>query len=105
MKAGKGKVRKHAMKVKPSYSRLDAFARGMIWGMHVAGVPRDEMLKHAAKKDGTAPFRFVRACVTRGQGVSRQVFVHAGTGACINDFIEKRVKLVRLVYNLYRTCT
>ena len=36
-----------------SNARLDAFTRGVIWGMHVAGMKRDQMLDHVRKKDGT----------------------------------------------------
>ena len=36
-------------------ARLDALTRGMIWGMHLAKMPRDDIQKHVAKKDGTVP--------------------------------------------------
>ena len=34
------KVRKTIRKKKVTTARLDAFARGLIWGMHLAKVPR-----------------------------------------------------------------
>lgn len=51
------KVRKLGMKSKPnaqSSARLDTFARGMIWGMHLAGMAREGMAEHLEKKDGAA---------------------------------------------------
>lgn len=38
---------------KPTTARLDAFARGFVWGLHVAGVAREEICKKVMKKDGT----------------------------------------------------
>ena len=35
-----------------SRARLDVFTRGVIWGMHVAGLPRAQMQKHVKKTDG-----------------------------------------------------
>ena len=40
-------------KSKQSYARLDPFTRGVIWGMHIGEVPRQEMLKHVRKTDGS----------------------------------------------------
>ena len=37
------------------FARLDPFTRGMIWGMHLAKVPREENLQHVFKKDGSRP--------------------------------------------------
>ena len=51
------RVRKRAMKAKrapTSQRHLDAFARGVIWGMHVAGLPRADMPTHIQKPDGSA---------------------------------------------------
>ena len=42
-------------KKKKSRARLDAFTRGVIWGMHLGKLKREEMQKHLAKKDGTRP--------------------------------------------------
>ena len=36
-----------------THARLDTFARGMIWGMHLAGAPREDILQEVSKKDGT----------------------------------------------------
>lgn len=36
-----------------SRARLDVFTRGAIWGMHVAGMPREDMLQHVRKVDGS----------------------------------------------------
>jgi hypothetical protein len=38
-----------------SRARLDAFARGVIWGMHLGKLKREDMQKHLVKKDGTRP--------------------------------------------------
>jgi transposase len=38
-----------------SHARLDAFARGMIWGMHLAKTPRVEIARLVTKTDGTNP--------------------------------------------------
>eukprot|EP00973_Karenia_brevis_P091447 12407481-Karenia_brevis.AAC.1 len=45
MKVKKGKV-------KQSSARLDTWTRGVIWGMHLAGMKREDMLSHVRKKDG-----------------------------------------------------
>ena len=42
-------------KKKATNARLDAFSRGMIWGMHLVGTPRETIRQKALKKDGTAP--------------------------------------------------
>ena len=36
-----------------THARLDMFTRGMIWGMHLAGMSQENMQKFVAKKDGT----------------------------------------------------
>lgn len=36
-----------------THARLDVFTRGMIWGMHLAGMSRDDMQKFVVKKDGS----------------------------------------------------
>ena len=36
-----------------SRARLHPFTRGVIWGMHIGKVQREEMLKHVQKKDGS----------------------------------------------------
>ena len=36
-------------------ARLDAFARGQIWGMHLANAPREQMITLVEKKDGSGP--------------------------------------------------
>jgi hypothetical protein len=47
---------KKVMKVhEKSHARLDAFSRGMIWGMHLANVPRADIQRQVAKKDGSQP--------------------------------------------------
>ena len=51
MKTRKGAA---AVKAKPTFARLDVFTKGVIWGMHLAGMGRTAMLKHLEKKDGTA---------------------------------------------------
>ena len=38
-----------------SHARLDPFSRGVIWGMHLAKAPREEILQHVVKTDGTVP--------------------------------------------------
>ena len=52
------KVRKDWLKRgrrKATNSRLDVFARGVIWGMHLAKAPRADIQKLALKKDGAQP--------------------------------------------------
>ena len=56
--AATAKVKKLALKTKRAKAqrnraRLDAFTRGVIWGMHVAGMGREDMLAHVRKKDGS----------------------------------------------------
>ena len=51
------RVRKLAMKGKrppQTQTHLDAFARGVIWGMHLAGMSRADMVEHVQKPDGGA---------------------------------------------------
>ena len=38
-----------------SFARLDAFSRGVIWGLHLAKSTREDMCKYALKEDGTSP--------------------------------------------------
>ena len=40
-----------------SSARLDAFARGAIWGMHCCGASPEEIIDTVTKKDGSAPCR------------------------------------------------
>ena len=40
-----------------SSARLDAFARGTMWGMHCAGASSEEIMETVTKKDGSAPCR------------------------------------------------
>ena len=40
-------------KLKASRARLDVWTRGVIWGMHLGGMKRSDMLKHVKKKDGS----------------------------------------------------
>ena len=52
------KVKKAHLKKEQSASesaRLDTFTRGMIWGMHLAKVPREEIQRQVFKKDGSCP--------------------------------------------------
>ena len=39
----------------PSYARVGTFARGVIWGMCLAGCTREQILECAEKADGVAP--------------------------------------------------
>ena len=49
-----------------SFARLDAFARGAIWGMHCAGATRDEIMDTVSKKDGSPPsIKAIDATITR----------------------------------------
>jgi hypothetical protein len=34
---------------------LDAFARGVVWGMNLAGAKREDIAEKVTKKDGTPP--------------------------------------------------
>ena len=47
--------RKHSDDPSGAFARLDVFARGMIWGMHVAKAPREDICKEVVKKDGRPP--------------------------------------------------
>ena len=47
--------RKHSDDASGSFARLDVFARGMIWGMHVAKAPREDICKEVVKKDRRPP--------------------------------------------------
>ena len=47
--------RKHNDDASGSFARLDVFARGMIWGMHVAKAPREDICKEVVKKDKSPP--------------------------------------------------
>ena len=38
-----------------SFARLDVFARGMIWGMHVAKASREDICNEVVKKDVRPP--------------------------------------------------
>jgi hypothetical protein len=49
--AGTKKTMKNT-KVRTSVARLDAWARGVIWGMHLGQMKRQDMLAHVTKKDG-----------------------------------------------------
>ena len=42
-------------KKKTSRARLVAFTRGVIWGMHIGKVRREDMQKHLQKKEGARP--------------------------------------------------
>ena len=44
---------KKVKKSKPTYARLGVFTRGVLWGMHLAGMKRQDMLGHVRKNDGT----------------------------------------------------
>ena len=46
---------KRPRNAEPTRARMDAFARGEIWGLHSAGVPREEIRARVVKQDGTAP--------------------------------------------------
>ena len=50
--------RKHGADASGSFARLDVFARGMIWGMHVATSPREDICKEIVKKDKSPPSIF-----------------------------------------------
>ncbi len=43
--------RKRAADGAGSFTRLDPFTRGMIWGLRLADTPRDEICALVAKKD------------------------------------------------------
>ena len=49
------RVRKTSLKKKVTMARLDALARGQIWGMHLANAPREQMITLVEKKDGSGP--------------------------------------------------
>ena len=46
---------KRKRQAEPSFARLDVWARGEIWGLHSAGIKREEICKRVVKVDGTPP--------------------------------------------------
>ena len=79
------------------HARLDAFARGQIWGMREAGVGRAEIRKKAKKTDGTRPtLRTVDAVLAkkasdpawRGEDSSAGGRPRALTAAQSKDFLD-----------------
>ena len=51
------KTRKNGatIKAQSTFARLNVFTRGEIWGMHLAGMKRNEMVELLQKTDGSAP--------------------------------------------------
>ena len=45
---------KRQRNAEPTRVRMDAFARGEIWGLHSAEVPSEEIRARVVKQDGTA---------------------------------------------------
>ena len=50
-------------KLKKKVARFDPFTRGMVWGMHLAKVPREEIQRQVFKKDGSMT-EFVTCCTS-----------------------------------------
>ena len=49
-------AKKKKLKKRPaSWARLSTFNKGVVWGMHVAGMKRSDMVEHLAKTDGSKP--------------------------------------------------
>ena len=46
---------KRKRQAEPSFARLDVWARGEIWGLHSAGIKREEICTRVVKVDGTPP--------------------------------------------------
>ena len=46
---------KRKREAEPSFARLDVWARGENWGLHSAGIKREEIGKRVVKADGTPP--------------------------------------------------
>ena len=46
---------KRKRQAEPSFARLDVWARGVIWGLHSAGIKREEICTRVVKVDGTPP--------------------------------------------------
>jgi len=54
--ATKGKFKeKPARAGGTSWARLSIFNKGVVWGMHVAGLKRSDMAAHVQKTDGSKP--------------------------------------------------
>jgi transposase len=54
--ATKGKfTKKPARAGSTSWARLNIFNKGVVWGMHVAGLERSDMAAHVQKTDGSKP--------------------------------------------------
>ena len=84
----------------PSFGRLDAFARGMIWGLYMAGTTRKEIRTQVGKQDGRPVNKRTidaviahkkRAPVWRGADVAR-----AGRPQSLTD--DQKQQLVKLVF-------
>ena len=107
----------------PSFARLDAFARGEIWGMRQAGAPREDIVKRIKKKDGRRPtLRAVAAVIARKAAhpewrgedsvaggrpctltpkqerrITRLVFKYRGKAKVTLAFVRKLLKFARKV--------
>ena len=54
--ATKGKFKKKPARAgSTSWARLSIFNKGVVWGMHVAGLKRSDMAAHVQKTDGSKP--------------------------------------------------
>ena len=84
----------------PSYARMDTFARGMIWGMCIAGCTRDQILDCAVKTDGTQPsVRAVDDVIAKKRDEQKwrgEDKPHSGRPKALSD--EQIKKLVDLVF-------
>eukprot|EP00974_Lingulodinium_polyedra_P100733 9758036-Lingulodinium_polyedra.AAC.1 len=57
---------KRQVQAPASYARLDVWARGVIWGMSLAGAPLGRICESVTKTDGTAPsIRAVTGIIAR----------------------------------------
>ena len=82
-----------------TYSRMDVWARGMIWGMSLMGASRDQICEAVLKRDGTAPtVRAVDDVIARKRAEPewRGEEVHSGRPKVLTAAQQQR--LVDLVF-------
>ena len=87
-------------RAKASSARLDPFTRGVIWGMHLAGACREDIKKHAVKKDGSTPqMNAIDKVISRKTAYPEWMGQDSSAGGRPQALSEKQKKmLVNLVF-------
>eukprot|EP00973_Karenia_brevis_P009074 1227904-Karenia_brevis.AAC.1 len=84
----------------PTTARMDAFARGGIWALHLAGVHREDMVKWIEKKDGTHPqLHAIDQCIAKKRANPDwrgEESLDRGRPEALNE--SQKQKVVRLVF-------